>query len=79
MTDWYGHKEMPLKGADRIAKGKDFVPFNTVTINSNLSNFLNSKAIIFSLFKTIICCILICLTAQKFVSKVATLCGKTAF
>ena len=49
-----------------------FIPYNTVIFNQNPQNFIISKTIVFSLFKNMICCILICPTAQKFASLVAT-------
>ena len=49
-----------------------FIPYNTVIFNQNPQNFIISKTIVFSLFKNMICRILICLTAQKFASYVAT-------
>ena len=48
------------------------VPYNTVKFNQNPQNVLISNTIVFSLFKNMICRILVCLTAQKFTSKVAT-------
>ena len=48
------------------------IPYYTVIFNQNPQNFIISKTIVFSLFKNMICRILICLTAQKFASKVAT-------
>ena len=48
------------------------IPYNTVIFNQNPQHFLISKTIVFSLFKNMICRILVCLTAQKFASKVAT-------
>ena len=44
----------------------------TVIFNQNPQNFIISKTIVFLLFKNMICRILICLTAQKSASKVAT-------
>ena len=44
------------------------IPYNTVIFNQNPQNFIISKTIVFSLFKNMICRILICLTAQKFAS-----------
>ena len=48
------------------------IPYYTVIFNPNPQNFIISKTIVFSLFKNMICRILICLTAQKSSSKVAT-------
>ena len=48
------------------------IPYNTIIFNQNQQNFIISKTIVFSLFKNMICRILICLTAKKFASKVAT-------
>ena len=45
-----------------------FIPYNTVIFNQNPQNFIISKTIVFSLFKNMIWCILICPTAQKFAS-----------
>ena len=48
------------------------ITYNTVIFNQNPQNFIISKTIVYSLFKNMICRILICLTAQKFASKVVT-------
>ena len=41
------------------------IPYNTVIFIQDPQNFIISKTIVFSLFKNMICRILICLTAQK--------------
>ena len=48
------------------------IPYNTVIFNQNPQNFIISKTVVFSLFKSMICRILICVTAQKFAPKVAS-------
>ena len=48
------------------------IPCNTVMFNQNPENLIISKTIVFSLFKNMICSILLCLTGQKFAYKVAT-------
>ena len=47
------------------------IPCYAVIFKQNPQNFIISKTIVFSLFKNMICRILICLTAQKSASKVA--------
>ena len=42
------------------------ITYITVIFNQNMQNFIISKTIVYSLFKNIICRILICLKAQKF-------------
>ena len=47
------------------------IPYDTVIFNQNSQNFIISKTSVFSLFENMINGILICLTAQKYASKVA--------
>ena len=56
------------------------IPYNTVIFNQNPQNFIISETIVFSLFKNMICRILIRLTAQKCASKATTpVCKKQRF